>query len=407
MASRAGYRELLGNRRYLVYQSSAFAANVGYSVYAISVPWLALELTGSLVLVGFVVFIEVAAYALTFLGAPWVDRARDKRTVFLATYPFMAVLAAVAGLGISQGWLSPGLLLALVAAISLLWDFPWAAQNIVPRLLLPPDQLFRAEGLSALLSGATQVGGFSLGGVLVIVVGPAGGMYLYAAMLVAGAVLASLVSLPAVATETPRDYWGEFRAGWRFFSPAAGGALDQLAIIESVRGFFYAAPILMITAVAERDLGYSASAYSWLFVLWVVGSVAAGLVLGELNPRRRVGGVLLGASLAQVALFLLAVPFAARLDAEAIVWLAIGACGAAYLSAKYVYLQGAYPPEVLGRVSSNLFLFTGVSGAFGAVTLGYAIDAWSLFAFALAISVGMAVIGGLIAALPRVRRAEF
>ena len=97
-----GYGELLRNRTWLLWEISADAASVGYSVYAISIPWFAYQFSGNFLIVGVVLFVEVGIYSLTFLIGPLVDRARDKRSVYLACYPAQAVAAAVLGLAVVE-----------------------------------------------------------------------------------------------------------------------------------------------------------------------------------------------------------------------------------------------------------------------------------------------------------------
>ena len=91
--SGGGYRSVLRNRRFLLYQVSAIFSSTGYAVYAISIPWIAYLNSGSFLVVGLVLFLEIGIYACTFLAAPLVDRAADKRVVFLIGYPIQAVAA--------------------------------------------------------------------------------------------------------------------------------------------------------------------------------------------------------------------------------------------------------------------------------------------------------------------------
>ena len=401
-----GYRALLRNRPWLLWEVSATAATVGYSVYAISIPWFAYRATGNFLVVGLVLFAEVGIYSLTFLAGPIVDRARNKRSVYLACYPAQAVAAAVLGLAIGMGFLSLALLFGLIGFLSLLWDFTWATNNVVPRLLLDKDQLFRAGGLGTLLGGATQLGGYSAGAFIVIVVGPSGGMLLYAAFLAAATVLVLPVSLPS--PPSPRaGYLAEFRDGWRYFSAKTGTALRQLATVEVVRGFFSIAPTLLIVVVAARQFVGSSDAYSILFVAWVVGGVAIALFLGEWNPRRRIGWVLIGSVASGAFLVALAVVPGLALLPGAAVWFFIGCAGTAYTSVLYVYLRGAYPPEAIGRITANLYLFTGTSASAGAVVLGAVAESWSLTDFGALIALGLASVGGLLLALPAIRRLVF
>ncbi len=406
---RTSYRELLANRRFILYTLSSTAAATGYSVYAISIPWLALDVSKSLFLVGLVLFAEFGVYTLTFLVAPWVDRAGNKRTIFLLCYPVQAVAAAGIGIGLADHALGPGLLLALVVVISFLWDFAWAANNIVPRLLLPSDQLFRAEGLRGLLSGLTQLGGNAVGAALVVLVSPSGGMFLYAALLAVGTGFAALVSLPqaSAVARAPARFWSEFREGWQYFGRRTRGSLFSLGLVELVQGLFAAAPTLLITAIAFRVLSGSSAAYTTLFVAWVVGGVIVGLALGELNPRGRIGAILLVSLVAQGALVLAALAVAPHLLFGAILWLLIGGAASAYVSAKYVFLQGAFPPEALGRITSNLYLFTGISSAVGALALGEVATSWSPVAFGALVGVGFLLAGAMVLATPAIRRLTF
>jgi hypothetical protein len=401
------YRQLLRNGRFLRFEGSAIAASVGYSVYAISIPWLALTYSRSLLLVGLVLFVEYGVYALTFVIAPWVDRARNKRTIYLVCYPLQAATAAAIGIGLEAGTLTPGLLLGLVAIISLLWDFAWAANNVVPRLLLDPDDLFRAQGLGSLLGGAAQAGGYAVGAVSLVAAGPAGGMVAYAGLLLAGTVIAATVSLPSPPPTGPPDYWKEFRSGWAEFSPRARGPLVFLGSAELVRGFFVAAPPLLITLVASRVLVGGASGYSELYAAWVAGGIAVGLLLGTLNPRRSIGAILLTAAVAESALIVLAGFSASSVVAGGIVWFAVGAAGSSYLSAMSTFLQGTYPPETLGRVTGNLYLFTGVASAAGAALLGDAAVRSSPLAFGALVGGGFLLLAVLVAALPPIRRMAF
>ncbi len=408
MSPARGYGELLGNRRFLLYEASASAASVGYSVYAIAVPWLALRTTGSLVLVGLVLFVEYGVYTLTFLVAPLVDRARDKRTVFLLCYPTQAVVAALVGWALLAHALAAPLLLAAVAFLSLLWDFTWTANNIVPRLLVEEDQLFRAQGLGGLLGGATQVGGFVAGAALLVLLGPAGGMLLYAALLALGFGVAAFVPLRSPGPVGPAGgYRRDLREGWKRFLGGRDRSLLHLGTAEVARGFFVAAPTLLITLIVARVLTGGAAAYGELFVAWVVGGVAIGLVLGEWNPRRRVGRILVGAAATEGALLLVSVDLARWAVPSLVAWFLVGAAGTAYVSSVSTFLRGAYPAEEVGRVTSNLYLFTGASSAVGAVLLGEAASHWDPVLFALLAGAGLLLVSALLLFLPGVRRLSF
>ncbi|HZY70141.1 MAG TPA: MFS transporter [Thermoplasmata archaeon] len=407
MARAAGYRQLLRNRRFLLFETSAIAASAGYSIYAISIPLLAYRFSGSLLVVGLVLFAEFGAYTLTFLIAPWVDRARDKRTIFLACFPAQAVAVGLIGVALTTGLLTTGLLLGLVAFVSFLWDFAWAATNVAPRLLLSKDELYRAQGFGGLVGGVTQLGGYATGGALLVLLGPAGGMFLYAAFLGVAATAAAFVSLPTDRLGGRTDYWREFRDGWRFFRRSTPGSLLPLGMVEVARGFFGAAPALMITSIAVVVAAGSTSTYAGLYASWVIGGVAVGVVVGELNPRGRAGRVLAVAALVEAGGFLAAVVFAGAWLHAAYVWFLIGAASTAYLVSESTFIQGATPSGSIGRVSSNLYVFTGVGSSIGAITLGAVVGQWSLLEFGALVAAGFLAIGLSVGLIPSIRSLAF
>jgi hypothetical protein len=403
---RGGWRELLRNRRFLLFEGTSTFASAGYAVYSVSVLFLAYGLTGSLLIAGLVLFIEYGVYTATFLIAPLVDRARDKRTILLICYPIQAVAAGVLALTLHDGTLSVGLLLSLVFALAFLWDFVWAVYMVAPRVVLPKRQLYLANGFSSALSVGTQIGGYSGGGALLYFVGPAGGAAAYTGLLVAALVLAIPLSLPVA--PTPGTSVAEsFRRGWDAFRGAAGRPLRQLAALETWYGFFVAVPPLLITAIAYERFADPAAVYGILVTLFALGGSAAGIAVGHANPRRAVGWILVLTPLAG-GLFVLAL-----LPVSGSLWLAggllagVGATISVRYTAKYAWVQGSFPPEVLARMTANLYLFTGVAGSLAVLAIGLGSSSLSLRTLEYLVAGGFAVAGGLGLAAPLLRRLRF
>lgn len=398
----AGFRTVVRNRQYLLFLASSNSSAVGYSVYAISVVWLAYSVSGSFLVVGATLFIEYAAYTATFLFAPLVDRARNLRTIFLVCYPFQALAAAAIGIGFHAGVLSVGVLLALVAVLSILWDLPWAAANAAPGVLLSTQEQFAAQGVASAVGGANSIAGFAVGGALILVVGPQGGMYLYAGLLSLGALLAIPLKIPGHG-RAGESFGESFRDGWREIFSGPGRPLLQLAAMDSMVGFFTSAPAILITLLASVTYVASASTgYALLFTADVVGGVVAGLVLGRINPRGRIGTVLIGSLFAGAVVFALAVSLPPIVTLGAIAWFAIGFASSAYFDAKYAFLRGAIPKPKLGRVVSNMYLFTGIAASIGALTIGAAASSGDPQALGMLIAAGFIAAGVIGLLMPRI-----
>jgi len=382
------------------------SAGVGYSVYAISIVWLAYTISHSFLVVGAVIFIEYATYTGVFLVGPIADRVGNQRTLYVACYPVMGAAAATIGFGVWDGFLTVPLLLALIVLISVLWDIAWAAGNAAPGLLVSQDEQFAAQGLLGAVGGANAIAGYAAGGVLILLVGADGGMVLYGILLVAAAVLAApLVIRPS---PTPGETFGEsFRAGWRLITDPPGRPLLKLATVDAIQGFFGAVPALLITLLATSTFGASASAFSVLFVSYIVGGTVAGLAFGRWNPRSAIGRILVVSLLGAAGTLVLVIGLPPVLALEAVAFFVMGIAWNAYLDAKYSYFRGAFEPSQLGRLISNMYLLPGIASSIGALVLGDLANGVSPFVLGGIAAIGFLSSGLLAAALPQVRTLHF
>ena len=402
-----GYLALFWNRRMALGLVSSGLAWGGYAVYEISVLLLSYEISHNLAIVGLVVLVEYGAYAVTFIAGPTVDRARNLRTVLLLGYGLQALFAFVIGLTLQSGHLSIPALLALVAGISLVWDFTWTADNaLIPRLT-SAGELFRANALFNLIQGGNTVAGFGVGAALLLFVGPGGGMYVYALLNVAAALIVIPLSLPA-AQATTTAFLEDFWEGWRELGRGVGRPLLQLAVFSSAQGFFVAAAPLLITFLTQREFADPTFSYALLFTAFTVGGVAGGLALGYLNPRRGVSEVILGCTAAEGILILASVYVAPAIVPSLFLWFLTGIVAAGFYQAYLTYLQAVVPQDRFGRVLTNLYLFRGIPTALGALVVGTLAALWGapLLALVIAITYVLCAILGPVL-LPGIRRLSF
>ena len=397
---------MIHNRQFRWFLASWTSAGVGYSVYAISVVWLAYTVSHSFLVVGAVIFIEYATYTGTFLVGPIADRVGNQRTLYVTCYPIMGLAAAVIGIGVHDGFLTVPVLLGLIALISVLWDIAWAAGNAAPGLLVSQDEQFAAQGLLGAVGGANAIAGYAAGGVLILLVGADGGMILYGLLLVLAAVFATpLVIRPS---PVPGETFGQsFRTGWRLITDPPGRPLLKLATVDAVQGFFASSPALLITLLAASTFHSSASAFGVLFVSYVLGGTAAGLAFGQWNPRAKIGPILV------VSLFGISATFALIIGLPSVLLLEGGAIFGtgfvwnAYLDAKYAFLRGSFQPSELGRLVSNMYLFPGITSSVGALVLGSLANGVSPFVLGGVVAIGFLVAGLLALALPSIRSLRF
>lgn len=405
-APRPSFAQIARNRPYILYLGAANVATLGYGVYAVAIVWFSYRLAGGLVVSGEVLGIEYGAYTLTFLFGPLVDRARDKRLLFVTTFPAQAaIVAAVAYLG-STGSLSTWELLTGVAAVSLLWDVAWAGFNVVPRLLLSPNELFAGGGVSGVAGSGAALAGYALGGAAIVGLGPAGGLWVYAAALGLAALLAAVNPIRAQGRATA-EFWRSMREGWELIFVTERRTLGGLALADVARGFAVAGPTLLIVVVTHELFQTSATAFAAFFVASVVGTTSADLLLGRLNPRGRIGGLLIGAmagaALGTSLLGWLPPAFPVLLSA----WFAIGFALEVYFNSRVTYVHGRFAPELQGRIAGNLYLFTGLPSAVGAVALASLAAGAPLLETAVVVGAGFGLCAVLLAIQSPLRSLSF
>lgn len=402
----SGLRSVLSSRRFNLWLAAQFTGNIGYSAWSIAVLWLAYQISGGLLLSALVLFVQYAIYSAAFVAGPFVDRVVDKRTVFLVVLPIESVTAALVGAAVVTGSLSIGVLLGSVVAMALLEDFWWTADNTVPRILVGQDNVLRAKGLQSASVGGGSLAGSSLGAALLILVGPGGGAFLFAGLLATSAVLMVPVRLRSTPV-TGESLFGNFVEGWSILGRGKGRPLLQVGALLAVEGFFFGAPALLITLFANRDFGGSSHLYGLLFTAYVVGAVVSGLAIGRTNPRGYLGPLLIGATVAESAAIALAVVVLPGLLLSTGAWFLVGLASGIPVTLVYSYLQATAPPEAVGRVTSNLYLFPGIASAVGAVAFGLVSTAVSPSTLGYGVVVGLAGAGLMALVIPVVRKMRF
>ena len=406
VAGRGPWAELLRNRRFLLMEASGTLSGAGYAVYSVSVLYLAYARTDNLLLAGVVLFIETGVYTLTFLVAPLVDRAANKRSVLLVCFPIQAAAAALLGGGLRTGHLSTPLLLGLVLLLAFLWDFVWAVYVVAPRLVVPPRLLFAADGFGSALSVGSQIGGYAGGGALLFLVGPAGGAFAYFVLLALAAAVSLPLSLPSP-VEQRAPFGRMFLDGWSAFRGRAGRALRRFSALETFYGFAIALPVLIAPAIAFQRFAAPAAAYGTLVTVYALGGSLGGLAIGRLNPRGAVGRVLVIAPLGAAGCLALLVVAPSELAVVAALLGGVGAAASVRYTAKYTWLRAAFPPEQLGRIGSNMYLFTGAAGAVASLTIGLLSTHLTLAAIELTDAVALAAAGAIAFGMPFVRSLAF
>lgn len=269
------------------------------STFAVGI-WV-LQKTGSTTQYAFI-FICMAVPALLlapFAGA-LVDR-WDRRKVMIAadalaafTVLGLGVLLYLGRLGLAEIYLAAGL-----QAIATGFQVP-AYMASIP-LLVPKEQLARANGMVQTAFAAAQIVGPALAGVLVSTISLYGVLFVDFVTFVAGIIALLIVDVPrpAAAAEQAPALWHEAAEGWRFVRERDG--LLGLLTLFGFTNFLFGIVSILITPMV---LAFSNAA--GLGMQMSIGG--CGLLLGGIlmsawgGPKRRIHGVLASATFAGLML---------------------------------------------------------------------------------------------------------
>lgn len=401
------YGDLIRDRRFLLLEFRQLSGSTGYSVYALTILWLSYSISGNVLLPGIALGIETAVYTCTFIFGPMVDKVKNRRTIYVICYPAQALAAGALGFTYFEHILTVPMLLGIVAILAVLWDIVWAADTTSTRILFEQEDLFSISGLSTAIGGPINVIAYLTAGAIIIITGPGGGAIFYAILLSIAAMLSAFLSIPLPDSTGGASVMEKFREGWSYYKGKAGKALRELAALQSVFGFFIWAPGLLITLYSSTVLGSRLDTYTELYVSYMIGGVLAGIAVGLLNPRKRIGTYLI-VGLFGTGLFLLSaqlVLFSVVLSVVA--WFAVGSVIAVRTSVQYTYMMGAFPKEALARMNANSYLFTGVSSAAGALVFGVLSVKLQPDVVGLIAVLGYVLAGLLALLLPEIRKLSY
>jgi MFS family permease len=382
----------LRHRNFRLYLSGQIISTVGTWMQSVAMPWLALQLTHSGLLVGLVL---AAQFVPILLGGPLggvvADRYR-KRTILVTTQAlFMVpsfVLFAVSATGHAQYWMV--ILAAFASGTINLFDVP-ARQSFIIEMVGRED-LMNAIALNSSVFNASAAIGPAIAGLVIAAVGLPICFLANSLSYVAAVVTLLLMrDLPSVVPQhkelafLPRLAEG---ASYASHHPVVGMLLLAVAVFS----LFAMNRLTLIPLFADQVLHVGAQGFGLLLGSMGVGSLTGALTLAFFprlgaNPRRQLWmaiiwvGALLAFSVSRVFVLSMASLFVA------------GYCQISFVATANSRIQTITPDHLRGRVMSLYAQALIGVGPIGAVQAG-ALATWFGAPFAMAI--GATVAGAVI-----------
>ncbi|OLD49161.1 MAG: hypothetical protein AUI42_09285 [Actinobacteria bacterium 13_1_40CM_2_65_8] len=339
----------LRHRNYRLFLTGQIISTIGTWMQSVALPWLALELTHSGLLVGLVLAAQFTPVLLgSQFGGVIADRYR-KRTVLLCTQGLFTlpsfVLFALSATGNAHYWM------VLVAALAIgtvnLFDVP-ARQSFVIEMVGRQD-LMNAIALNSSVFNAAAVVGPAIAGVLIGTVGvPLCFLANSLSYLAAVGALLLMRDLPAVVPERQGQPWRERIAQGAAYArkePVVG----MLLIAVAVFSLFAMTRLTLIPLFADQVLDVGAQGFGFL-----LGSMGLGALVGALtlafsadlgaDPRRQLWMGLMWVA----ALLVFSV---SRVYALSLIALFVaGYCQISFVAAANSRIQTLTPDHLRGRV---------------------------------------------------------
>nr|ACN58767.1 protein of unknown function DUF894 [uncultured bacterium BLR8] len=362
------------HRAFAVLWGATLLSNIGSWMHDVAAGWLMTTLAATPFMVALVQAATTAPVFLLALPAGALADLMDRRRLLIVVQSTMLVLAAILGVVVLRGAVTPALLLGFTLAIgccTAVLSPTWQSilPKLVPRADFPPAVALHSVGINV-----SRAIGPALGGAIIVALGIAWPFFLNAVSFLA--VIAALVwwkppaDPPPPAGTQPRpaeNYWR-----------AIGSGLAHVRSSFSLRAtlarcllffFFGSAYWALLPLVAREHLHGGAPLYGLLVACIGVGAVSGALLLPKLRTSIGSDGVVLagtvGTVLAMTAYALATAPLLGLIAS-----LIAGASWIAALSTLNVAAQLALPDWVRAR---GMAMFSAVlygSLAAGSVTWG-------------------------------------
>jgi predicted MFS family arabinose efflux permease len=273
--------------RFLALLVADIGSVLGSRISLVAIPWLVLTLTGSATDLGLVATAEYLPYLITSsLLMPVADRYGLRASAVACDLLSALATAGVAGYP-HQGI---GSLLVLVGLSGALRGVGDRSKHVLvrPAAIAAGYSLLRVTSLYEGLNRLATLIGAPLGGLLIVLVGARGAIWLDAASFVFCALLvAGFVARPAAtaedATQAGERYWAALRGGFRFLWRDRVLSV-MLTTVFALNVFSNAANVVFLPVWADKVL-HSPEALGLTLGVFAAGALLGTLVLGVLASR--------------------------------------------------------------------------------------------------------------------------
>ncbi len=335
-----------------------------------------LSSTGSTALVGLT---QAAVLVPGVLAGPvagvYADRV-NRRDLMVASNAIQGVITAVVSALYVTGFLHFPVLILLVLLLYTAAQFYLAANGaIIPRMV-SRENIGAANGLFTLTTSANQLVGYSIGGVILLAVGPTIPITYDSVTFFFAALMLLLVvrSYGQTNSTGPKalptgSFRKDFREGLAYVRK--NRLFLELVVFGLIVNGFGGAVFALLAPYTKFQVNGDASTYGFLLSSFLLGNIIGSISIGKVNFRGYVGRLLFfGVALFGVLLGLAG--FATTVPQALASFLVMGMVISTVNIPISTLVQTKIPGELLGRASTVLRALLSASQPIAAVVAGYA-----------------------------------
>ncbi|ERN53750.1 MFS transporter [Alkalihalophilus marmarensis] len=366
--------KLFLNRNFACMFFGRILTNVGDSLYAVAAMWLVYDLGGSTFYTGLAGFLTILPRMIQLLAGPIIDRL-PIRKLLITTQLTQALLLLIIPVASYYGFLTVTLVLIISPILTTLNMFVYPAQMAALPSLVENDDLTKANSYFTVAYQGIEIGCNAIAGVLIVAIGAVSIYVLDSVMFLIGAILFSLLRVPAApkitSTENKnlqtfiRTYVSELKEG---VSVLFNKTLSKLLI--GVIGINLVGGATFVVLPAFSDYKGGVEIYGLLLMAQAAGSLTGALLTPYLKLERfGLGKVYAYAFIVSGILWSVAIfsPWT---------WLVVTLYGLAWLPGGITnilintVLQKGIPKKLLGRVFSAAYSVSGIALPLGSMAGG-------------------------------------
>ena len=274
----------LAERNFRLIFSSATVSALGDGVSTIALAFAVLHISGSPTALGAVIAArQVASAAITVAAGVWADRL-PRHLVLVAAATVQGTVQVTSGTLVITGDATVPLLAGLAVAYGLAEGFVIPAEQGLIPLIVSSARLQQANALMGLSRSILRVAGPAVGGVLVVLGSPGGGLIVDGVTFAVAALLLVRLSIPPRAdAAAPERFLVELREGWNEFRRQTW--IWTTIVFFGIGNFAGASLFVLGPLVAKRDLG-GPGAWATIVSAGGLGSIVGGVVALRFRPKR-------------------------------------------------------------------------------------------------------------------------